>query len=161
MCERKKKITFEQLRTLYALDIPSFAEHTGLETGIIYHALLQKPIQKNNAEKILAALSHHTGLQLTFDQIDLVTWEDYLFLWIIRASPEEQQSEACKLFDEYHFVYARDQKQAADLASQWREQHPHLLNHSYTPCPEGIIIGDISIPGHLQAEALPKNFERL
>jgi hypothetical protein len=148
MCEKKKKLTIAQIRTLYHFETPTLAELAGVSTITVYHALQQKPIYTQDAEKILTALSHYIGLQLSFEKIDMVTWEDYLFLWIIRASAEEQQDQNAHLIDEYHFVYARDQKHATVLASHWLDQRPHLPHHYLTPCPEGLTIGSLPIPGH-------------
>ncbi|BCL82180.1 hypothetical protein ccbrp13_46450 [Ktedonobacteria bacterium brp13] len=152
MCERNKKLTLEQIRTLYHFDIPTLAAQAGVSTRTVYHTLLQKPAYKVDADKILAALSQYIGLQLSFDQVDIVTWEDYLFLWIVRASSEEPQVKESQLLDEFNFVYARDQKHATALAHAWLEHRPHLPHHYFTPCPEGLMIGDISIPGHVKAD---------
>ncbi|GER86292.1 hypothetical protein KDW_04540 [Dictyobacter vulcani] len=150
MEERKKKSTLEHLRMRYPIDIPTLARQAGVGTITVYHALLHKPIYRESAEKILAALSQHTGLALSFDQVDIVTWDDYLFLWIVRASRETSHNDTeAHLVDEYQFVYARDRHHAALLAGSWLSQKSHLTHHSFTPCPEGFLIGDIAIPGHL------------
>jgi hypothetical protein len=152
MSERKKKPTLEQMRTLYPFDIPTIAAQAGLSTRTVYHALLQKPIYSQEAEKILAALSAHTDLDLSPHQVDIVTWEQYLLLWVIRASTDSQQNGNKVTNDEYIFVYARDQKHAAVLAQRWFEQRSHLPLHFFTACPDGFTIGDIVIPGHLEDE---------
>jgi hypothetical protein len=152
MSEKKKKHTLEQARTLYHFDIPTIAAEAGLSTKTVYHALLQKPIHSQEAEKILKALSSHTGLNLSSTQIDIVTWGMYLLLWIIRASNAKDHNRNKVTNDEYFFVYARDQKHAAALAQGWLEQRPHLPIHSFTPCPDGFMIGDMFIPGHLEDE---------
>ncbi len=118
MSERKKKPTLEQVRTLYPFDISIIATQAGLPTRTVYHALLQKPIHCQEAEKLLIALSSHTGLSLSSQQVDIVTWEEYLLLWVIRASADSQQNGNSVTNDEYTLVYARDQEHVAILAQK-------------------------------------------
>jgi hypothetical protein len=148
MCEEKKKQTLAQIRMQYHFDIPKLAQLAGISSVIVYHALVQQPIYTKSAEKILEALSLSTGLQFSFEEVDIVTWEEFLYLWIIRASAEERQDREAHLMDEYHFVYARNQKHATILASRWLDKRPHLPLHFFTPCPEGLTIGNMVIPGH-------------
>ncbi|GCE27555.1 hypothetical protein KDA_30390 [Dictyobacter alpinus] len=149
------KSTLQQLRMRYPFDIPTLARQAGVGTATVYYALVQKPIYRQSAEKILIALSQHTGRPLSFEQVDIITWDDYLFLWIVRASRETNQNDTeAHLLDEYQFVYARDRHHAALLAGPWLSQKSHLTHHSFTPCPEGFLIGDIAIPGHLTKGAL-------
>jgi hypothetical protein len=54
--------------------------------------------------------------------------------------------------EKYHLVYAQDQKHAATLAHEWLKQYPHLPYASFTACPEGFTIGDISVPGRQPKE---------
>ncbi|GLV59807.1 hypothetical protein KDH_66310 [Dictyobacter sp. S3.2.2.5] len=147
--------TLEQIRMLHSFDIPTLARRAGVGPSIVYHALLRKPIHRVHAEQILEALSHDTHQQLSLDQVDIITWDDYQFLWIIRASPAEPhhtpEPEQAHLLDEYCFVYARDKRHAARLAKHWLDQRSHLAQHFFTPCPEGFTIGDITVPGHLTA----------
>lgn len=149
----QNRTTLEQLRMHHSFDIPTLAQHAGVGTVIVYHALLRKPIHKEHAEQILTALSHDMRQQLSLDQVDIVTWDDYQFLWIIRASRagthKESEPEQAHLLDEYTFVYARDQRHASRLARHWLDQRPDLTQHFFTPCPEEFTVGDITIPGHL------------
>ncbi|GCE04714.1 hypothetical protein KDAU_20430 [Dictyobacter aurantiacus] len=149
MEERRKKPTLEQLRTIHYFDIPTIATLAELGTRTVYHALLRKPIYQRDAEKIVAALAQHVGLELTLEHVDIVVWEEYQVLWIIRASANTHE----ELTDAYNFVYARNQEHARDLARKWLEQLAHLPHHYYTPCPEGLHIGCISIPGYIQSQA--------
>jgi hypothetical protein len=41
-----------------------------------------------------------------------------------------------------------NQKHATILASRWLDKRPHLPLHFFTPCPEGLKIGNMVIPGH-------------
>ncbi len=89
---------------------------------------------------------------MTLEQIDIVVWEEFLLLWSIRASVYEQPPAAKETEDRYHFVYAQDQQHAAKLSQEWLKQYPQLQYWYFTACPEGLIIGDISVPGHQQRE---------
>lgn len=109
--------------------------------------MLLRPVSKSDAEKIIKALSQHIGLELSLDQLDIVIWEESLVLWLIRASADAHQGEHQEIADEYHFVYAQDQEQAARLAHEWLEQLSHLPYHHFTACPYGFKIGDIYVPG--------------
>ena len=152
MPERRKKITIEQLRTLFPFDVPKLAQEAGVANDTLYLALQLYPIGKQDAEKIITALAQHTGLPLSFDHLDIVVWEEFLMLWIVRASNNEPQNEGGETEDAYTFVYARSQKHAAILARSWLKQFPHLSHYSFTACPQGFQIGDITIPGHRQIE---------
>ncbi|GHO56216.1 hypothetical protein [Ktedonobacter robiniae] len=115
MHDRKKKPTLEQIRTLFPFDVPDLARATRVETSIVYQALLQRPIHRQDTEKILQAFSNHTRLTLTLENIDMVLWEEYLALWLLRASASMQQQEGWEEGgnDAYHFVYARDKLEVA------------------------------------------------
>jgi hypothetical protein len=86
MIERRKKLTIEQIRTLFPFDVPVLAQKAGVATDTLYLALQLYPIAKRDAEKIIAALAQHTGLPLSFDQLEIVMWGEYLMLWVVRAS---------------------------------------------------------------------------
>ncbi|EFH81732.1 hypothetical protein [Ktedonobacter racemifer] len=149
MHERKKKPTLEQIRTLFPFDVPDLARAAGVETGIVYQALLLRPIHSRDAEKILHGLSNRTKLTLTLENIDIVLWEEYLTLWLLRASASAQQQEGGERegTNAYHFVYARDELEAQFRAQTWLAQHPHLPHHTFTPCPNGFQIGPLRVPG--------------
>ncbi|WP_075164512.1 hypothetical protein [Ktedonobacter racemifer] len=149
MHDRKTKPTLEQIRTLFPFDVPDLARTAGVETSIVYQALLQRPIHCQDAEKILRALSNHTKLTLTLENIDMVLWDEYLTLWLLRASASTQQQEGWERESTYtyHFVYARDELEAQFRAQTWLAQRPHLPNHTFTPCPNGFQIGPVRIPG--------------
>ncbi|GHO96582.1 hypothetical protein KSF_066300 [Reticulibacter mediterranei] len=147
MIERRKKPTLEQMRTLYPFDVPTLARQAGVETDTLYYALLERPILRNDAEKIIMALSQHTGLRLSFDHIDIIVWEEFLMLWLVRAYADEPAPTGEATEEKYHFVYAQDQQHAATLAGEWLKQHPQLPHHSFTACPEGFRIGDMFVPG--------------
>lgn len=153
MIARSKKPTLEQVRTLFPFDVPTLASKAGIVTDTLYYALQQYPILKQDAEKIIVALSQHTGLHLSLEHVDIVVWEEFLVLWLIRASVYEQRHVSEETEDHYHFVYAQDQQLATTLAHEWLKQHSHLPYHYFTACPEGFIIGDISVPGRQQREA--------
>ncbi|GER89673.1 hypothetical protein KDW_38350 [Dictyobacter vulcani] len=114
----------------------------------MYHALLRQPIYRSEAVTIVATLAQYIGLELSLEYIDIVVWEEYLILWIIRASSNTHEH----ISDSYHFVYARNQQHARDLSRKWLEHLPHLPHHSYTACPDGFMIGNIFIPGYIQKE---------
>ncbi|GCF10537.1 hypothetical protein [Dictyobacter arantiisoli] len=144
MQEHKPKQTLEQIRNRYPFDLTALALRAGIGTRILYHALLHKPITLGDAEKLVVALSHHTGLPLSLDLIDLVTWEDYLCLWIIRASITDEEGH---VRDTYQLVYARNQEHAAITAHFWLIQHAQATHIQFTPCPEGLHLDDMAIPG--------------
>lgn len=147
MCERKKKPTLEQIRTLFPFEVPDLARTARIETGTVYQALLQRPIHQSDAEKIVQALIEHTHLPLTLEQIDIFLWEKYLTLWLIRASALRAQEEWEQHEDAYHLVYARDQQEAVFRAQHWLEQHPHLPSHTFIPCSNGFEMGPVWVPG--------------
>ncbi|EFH88868.1 hypothetical protein [Ktedonobacter racemifer] len=149
MHERKKKPTLEQIRTLFPFDVPDLARAAGVETSIVYQALLLRPVHRQDAEKILHGLSNCTKLTLTLENIDMMLWEEYLTLWLLRASASEQQQEGGERegTDAYHFVYARDELEAQFRTQTWLAQHPHLPNHTFTSCPNGFQIGPLRVPG--------------
>jgi hypothetical protein len=147
MVERRKKPTLEQMRTLYPFDVPTLARQAGVETDTLYYALLERPILRHDAEKIIKALSQHAGLHLSFDHVDIIVWEEFLMLWLIRACTNEHALAGEETEEKYHFVYAQDQQHAATLAAEWLKQHPQLTHHSFTACPEGFKIGDTTVPG--------------
>ncbi|GHO65555.1 hypothetical protein KSC_044470 [Ktedonobacter sp. SOSP1-52] len=146
MHERKKKPTLEQIRTLFPFDVPDLARTARVETSAVYQALLKRPIHRQNAENILQALSTHTNLTLTMENVDIMLWEEYLTLWLLRVTSAEEQREE-RSSDMYHFVYARDELEAKFRAQAWLAQHPHLPHHTFTPCPNGFQIGPVRVPG--------------
>ncbi|GHO56084.1 hypothetical protein [Ktedonobacter robiniae] len=146
MHDRKKKPTLEQIRTLFPFDVPDLARTARVETGIVYQALLMRPIHRQDAEQILLALSTHTNLTLTLENVGIVLWEEYLTLWLLRASAQSEESEE-EHTDAYHFVYARDKLEAQFRAQIWLAQHLHLPTHTFTPCPNGFEIGPLRVPG--------------
>jgi hypothetical protein len=150
MNERRKKPTLEQVRTLFPFDVPTLASKAEVKVDTLYYALLQRPILKKDAQKIIDALSQYTGLSLSLAHLDIIVWEEFLTLWLIRASTHERPAANRETEDQYHFVYAQDQQHAAALAQKWLKQYPHLPHHTFTACPEGFIIDDISVPGHQQ-----------
>jgi hypothetical protein len=152
MIARSKKPTLEQVRTLFPFDVPTLASKAGVLTDTVYYALQHSPILEQDAEKIIIALSQQTGLHLTLEQVDIVVLEEFLLLWSIRASSYEHPPTNKVTEDHYHFVYAQDQQHAATLSQEWLKQYPTLPYHSFTACPEGFTIGDISVPGHQQKE---------
>jgi hypothetical protein len=152
MIERRKKPTLEQMRTLYPFDVPTLARQAGVETDTLYYALLERPILRNDAEKIITALSQHTGLHLSFDLVDIIVWEEFLMLWVVRASAYEHTSASEETEEKYHFVYAQDQSHAAALARDWFKRHPQLPHHYFIACPEGFRIGDMFVPGRQPRE---------
>ena len=152
MHERKKKVTLEQIRTLFPFDVPTLAQRVGLEAETLYSALQMHPIWRKDAENILRALSEETGLPLSFAQVEVVTWEDFQVLWVLRASAAEVAGAFGAREERYHLLYARDQQQAELSARGWLEQLPHLPLHSFTPCPNGFTLGDIVVPGYQQEE---------
>lgn len=152
MSARSKKPTLEQVRTLFPFDVPTLASNAGVVTDTVYSALQCYPISKQDAEKIIVALSQHTGLHLSLEQLDIVVWEEFRLLWFVRATGHEQPPANKEMKDQYHFVYAQDQLHAAALAQEWLKQCPHLRYHSFTACPEGFTIGNISVPGRQQRE---------
>jgi hypothetical protein len=152
MIARSKKPTLEQVRTLFPFDVPTLASNAGVVTDTVYYALQHSPILKQDAEKIITALSQQTGLHLTLEQVEIVVMEEFLLLWLIRTSCYEQLHAKMETEDHYHFVYAQDQQHAATLSQEWLKQYPNLPYHSFTACPEGFTIGDVSILGHQQRE---------
>ncbi len=153
MYERRKKPTLEQIRTLYHFDVPSLAMNAGVPTDSVYHALFLRPISRSDAEKIAAALGKHMNILLSLDQLAIVTWEDYLLLWIVRASANGSVGEYKEaIADEYYFVYAHDENHAVTLASEWLREHPHTPYHYFTAYPQGFQVGTMSIPGSQEEE---------
>jgi hypothetical protein len=152
MIVRSKKPTLAHVRTLFPFDVPLLASQAGVATDTLYYALQQRPILKQDAEKILVALSQHTGLHLSFDRLDIVIWEEFLLLWLIRASVSEQPYTNKETEDHYHFVYAQDQQHAATVSQEWLKQYPQLRHHSFVACPEGFTIGALFVPGRQPRE---------
>jgi hypothetical protein len=113
MYERKKKPTLEQVRTLFPFDPAALAGQARVSTTTVYHALVMQPISQEDAGKMLVALSQHTGLQLSLEQVDIVTWEKFDMLWVVRASSINHELECGEVEDHYHLVYARDREHAA------------------------------------------------
>ena len=107
--------------------------------------LVRQPVTRSQAEAVLRALS--TALRpLSLQTVDVVLWEDLFVLWCIHASNPDADSEAQS--DTFHFVYAKDENHAHDLARIWIDQHRPLYSHfTFAPIPEGLVIGDIVIPG--------------
>ncbi|GHO50898.1 hypothetical protein [Ktedonospora formicarum] len=147
MYERKKKPTLEQVRMLFPFEVPDLARAARVEVGTVYQALLMRPIHREDAEKIVKALSTHTHLTLSLGHINIVLWEDYLTLWLIHATnatpPEAQEG----LENAYHLVYARDQHEATLRAQSWLAHHTHLPVHTFTSCPDGFVIGRLRLFG--------------
>ena len=148
--ERNKKPTLEQVRTLFPFDVPTLALQAGVATDTLYSALLLRPIAKQDAESILSVVSQHCGLALSLNTVDIVTWEEFLFLWLVRASTNERTYEGVQ--DRYTFVYARNQDHATALAQQWFEQRPDFPYRAFTSCMNGLQIGDIEVPGRQHSE---------
>ena len=154
MHERRKKLTLEQLRTLYPFDIATLASQAGVESKIVYFALLMQPIYRDQAVLVLNALSQHTGRPLTFAHVDIVLWEEYLRLWIVRASTIEQPKENnSETQDAFCLVYARDKEHALTISSPWFQQVDHLPFHTFTSCQQGLRIGNDVIAGYQQEPA--------
>ncbi|MBO0789674.1 MAG: hypothetical protein J2P36_01820 [Ktedonobacteraceae bacterium] len=145
---RRRNPTIEQIRALHHFDIPTLAARAGVEVDILYYALLLRPIARDDALKILSALSAHTGLQLSFENVDIPLWEEHCLLWIVRASANRPPNRQGEAEDDYRFVYARSSEHAAALVQHWLAGLPHLPYHYFTPCPDGFRVGDIIVPGH-------------
>ena len=152
MRERNKMPTLEQVRTLFPFDVPTLALQAGVPTDIFYYALLLRPISKKDAENILRAVSQHIGLELSFHNVDIVTWEEFLVLWLIRASKNEPSNEREEIEDHFTFVYARDREHAAFLVRHWFEQVSDFPHHFFTACIDGLQVGSIAVPGHLHVD---------
>jgi hypothetical protein len=56
-------------------------------------------------------------------------WEEFLMLWVIRASAHEQPHGGKETEEKFHFVYAQDQKHAAMLIQEWLK-HIHTYHTS-------------------------------
>src|SRR6266704_6502456 len=104
MYQRNKKLTLEQIRTLFPFDVPALAQKAGIATDTLYLALQLYPIGKQDAEKISTALAQDTGLPLAFDHLDIVVWETFLMLWVVRASVHGLPNERGEVEDAYTFV---------------------------------------------------------
>jgi len=148
--ERNKKATLEQIRTLFPFDVATLAQQAGVPTDTLYYALLQRPIAQQDAKRILRALSQHTPLELSADNIEVVTWEEYVVLWLIRASKPSAQHEQPS--DRYTFLYARDRDHVIALTRHWRESMPEFSLHSFTRCLDGFQIEDMVVPGYRHIE---------
>ncbi|MBE3559552.1 MAG: hypothetical protein IMW89_13435 [Ktedonobacteraceae bacterium] len=85
MRERRKKVTLEQLYTLHPFDPPYIAANAKVSTETVYRALQQLPIFRREAERILNTLSRFTNRLLTLAQVEIVTWEEHLLLWVVRV----------------------------------------------------------------------------
>jgi hypothetical protein len=155
MNDPSRKVTVKQLRTLFPFDAALLAQQAGVTIDTLYHALGSTPIARQDALRILAALSAHTGLALSFEQVQIITWEDFLRLWVIRASVHGSPQAGGEAQDRYHLVYARDWQQAAQLARSWLAQHPEQPYHYFSACPEGLRIDDLVVPGHWQLNMEP------
>ena len=150
MHEHSKKPTLQHLRTLFPFEVPALAHLAGVETDAVYSALQHIPILKQDAIKIISALSQHTRLTLSFEQLDITIWEDFLVLWVVRASAHEPPPANQGMVEKYHLVYAQDQQQATAQAQLWLQRFPHLPYASFTACPQGLTVGDIVVSGRRQ-----------
>ena len=152
MRERNKKATLEQIRTLFPFDVATLAEQAGVTTDTLYYALLLRPIAQQDAERIFSAASQHSGLALSSDNVDIVTWEEFLILWLIRASKHNvlQQQELTE--DRYTFVYARNRDHATLLTRNWLESMPDFPHHFFMPCGDGFQVEDMVVPGYRHIE---------
>jgi hypothetical protein len=144
------KVTIKQLRTLFPFDPATLARQADIAVETIFHTLDGTPIARQDAGRLLAALTVHTGLTLSFEQVQIITWEDFLLLWVIRASAQEAATANVETQDRYHLVYARDWQHASMLAQSWFTQYPQHPAHFFTACPQGLKIDDIVVPGHWQ-----------
>ncbi len=152
MFERRHKLTVEQLETLYPFDPAIMAERAGMKVETFYYAMCGRPILKPEAERIMVVLSEHTGLKLGWEQMEIVTWDEFLILWIVRASAQAQPQPESEVADAYHFVYARDLAHAREVAQRWLDRHPHLPYHYFTPYPDGFRVADAIVPGRWQLD---------
>jgi hypothetical protein len=141
MYERTKKPTLEQIETLFPFHVKTIADQAGVLTDTLYHALALHPISKQNAQKIITALSQHIGLPLSLEQVDMAIWEDCDVLWLMRASahggPPEHHEQKDRFYDT---LYARDWAHAAALVRQWFEHDSPVPSASFTERPHGFKI---------------------
>ena len=141
-----KKLPIAAIMSLYDLNYVQVQNIAGITTDAVYDAFMQQcPIYREDAEKICTWLSRLTGQTWNLNNTDIDLLEDYLILWVIRASLSPDDSTA----DEYNMVYAMSIDFAKFVSSDWLERRPHLPHHSFTPVPNGFTIGGIEILGYL------------
>lgn len=100
----------------------------------------------------MQALSEHIGARLHPAIMDIVTWEEFFVLWVIRASTNEPPDSNRVIDDRFCLVYARDPHHAAILAQHWFEQLPNHPYHYFTPYPEGFKLENILVPDRLEQD---------
>jgi len=138
--DQERKIKLEQLRGTIHIDIPATAVVAGVSPSIVYQMITRYPVKREEAERVLRALSTHERL-LSLETVDIVLWEDFLVLHCARATDDVHLEN-----DVLHFVYARDAEDARRQLYTWIERihRPHVY---FTPIPDGLIIGAVKIPG--------------
>jgi hypothetical protein len=70
------KRTLEELYGTIHIDIPALAAVSGLDTSIIYRAVIGEPISQAEAEAILAALSLNSIHLYTLDEVMIVLYDN-------------------------------------------------------------------------------------
>jgi hypothetical protein len=66
------KPTLYDIRAQQYFDIPALAESAGVDASIIHRMLHGQPVQRYQAELVLAALSDDLSEEYTLDTIDVV-----------------------------------------------------------------------------------------
>ena len=156
MNDPSRKVTVKQLKTLFPFDEALLAQQAGVALETVYHAQSATPIARQEARRLLAALSRHCGLRLSLEEnVHILTWEDFLRLWVIRASAPGSPQEGGETQDRFALVYARDAEHAAALAQPWLAQQPEHPHHFFTACPQGLRVDDLVVPGYLQLDTEP------
>lgn len=74
-----EKPTLADLRNQHYFDISTLAERAGVDLSVIHHILNRQPVQRYQAELVLAALADELSTNFTLDTID------------ITLSPEEDE----------------------------------------------------------------------
>lgn len=139
------KVSLEFLRrTLFYFDIPTIAQDVSGTSTSVYRALLKQPINRDEAEKILAGLSlqHSIHPPLTLNEVNIPTHEDFMVLYVVMAEGNQDEE------PEVALVYAEDERHAKKLLASWARALSHRTVR-FIPQKDGIpMYGGARIPGH-------------
>ncbi len=69
------KPTFRHLRERYGLTTTALAQEARVAPDIVYFMLVERKVERVEAEQVLAALSRLTGVRYTLADVRVVLWE--------------------------------------------------------------------------------------
>lgn len=75
MTEKHKPL---HLREQYGLKIPQMASDAHVSTSIVYRILMGYPVDREEANKVLQAISHFAGQEYTLENVEVALYPDNL-----------------------------------------------------------------------------------